>query len=166
MKQKDKMIKLYSYLYKCHAFKVVLYAIGITFFVNIFFVLLFMLFGVDMNESFGRYDTGIWDFFLIALIAPFFETFIFQFMPLKLASYFRKKKTKIFFYTIILTSVLFGFMHFKSPQYMLIAFFYGLIWSSSCFMFLRRKQNPLLYTTLIHSTYNAILFSLTIVVGD
>ncbi len=155
------MIKLYYYLYKSHTFKIILFAIGSTLFVNIFFILLFMLIDVNTNDSFNTYDTGFLDFLLIAFIAPLIETLIFQFMPLKLASYFHKKNTRIFFYTIIITSVLFGLMHFKSPQYMLIAFFYGLIWSFSCFIFFRKKQNPLLYTTLIHSTYNTILFTLT-----
>ncbi|OJX87685.1 MAG: hypothetical protein BGP01_03705 [Paludibacter sp. 47-17] len=160
------MIKIYSYLYKSHTFKIILYAIGSTLVVNIFFVILFMLFNVNTDESFNTYDTGFLDFLLIVLLAPFCETFIFQYMPLKLTSYFYKKKTNVFFYTIIVSSVLFGLMHFKSIQYMLIAFFYGLIWSFSCFIFFRRKQNPFLYTTFIHSIYNFILFVLTVFIGD
>jgi membrane protease YdiL (CAAX protease family) len=120
-----------------------------------------MAWGINETDNFNDYTTTIGDFFLIVLIAPFFETFISQYAPLKIAGLFVKKYKYIYCYTIICISIFFGLMHPKSVLYFMITFFYGLIWSFCCLLFIRRKQHPLLFTALIHACYNGLLFGVT-----
>ena len=158
------MTNIYKYFYKSRAAKIILIGIIAPLLINLFFHIITYIAGLE-NLHNGGYTTNFIDFVTIVFIAPFIETLFFQYTPLRVAELFFKNNKYIFFITIIITSTLFGLLHWKSILYIIIAFFYGLIWSFCCLVFIRKKQHPILYTALIHSCYNGLLFSLTFVIS-
>lgn len=150
------MYKFYRYFYKLHTIKILLLGICAPLIINILFVFLDTILNINGTADIDGYATTIKDFFLIVLVAPFFETLVFQYAPLKIAGLFANKYKYI--YAITSVSVLFCLMHSK---YSIVAFFYGLAWSFCCLLFIRRKQHPVFFTTLIHICYNGLLFGLT-----
>ena len=156
------MFKIYKYFFKSKIIKIILIGIVAPLVINIFFTVMSYIAGLDNPYNDG-YTTDFKDFLLIVFIAPLVETIIFQYTPLKIAEHFFDKFKFIFWITIIIASIFFGLLHWKSGLYILVAFFYGLIWSFCCLVFMRRKQHPILYTAFIHSCYNGLLFCLTLV---
>jgi membrane protease YdiL (CAAX protease family) len=152
------MYRFYRYFYQLHTIKILLFGISIPLLINALFVSLDMIWSTNETDHFDGYAITIGSFFTIVLIAPFIETLVSQYIPLKIAGLFIKKYQYIYCYTILCVSVFFGLMHSKSILYSVIAFFYGLIWSFCCLVFIRRKQHPLFFTTLIHACYNGLLF--------
>ncbi|MDR2805462.1 MAG: CPBP family intramembrane metalloprotease [Dysgonamonadaceae bacterium] len=151
------MYRIYHYLYKSKAITILLFGIFSALCVNFLLVCLNTLLNLEDWSEVKEYSTTIKDFFIIVGFAPFVETFCFQYAPLKIAGLFVKKYKHLVF-IIIAVSVLFGLLHQNSTVYFIIVFFYSLIWSFCCFLFIRRKQHPLLFTTLIHASYNGVLF--------
>ena len=158
------MFKIYKYFFKLQIFKIILVGIIAPLLINIFFSIMSYIAGLD-NPYNGGYTTDFKDFLLIVVIAPLIETIIFQYTPLKIAEQFLDKSKFIFCIPIIITSILFGLLHWKSGLYIFVAFFYGLSWSFCCLVFMRRKQGPIFYTAFIHSCYNGLLFCLTLAIN-
>ncbi|NLO71337.1 MAG: CPBP family intramembrane metalloprotease [Porphyromonadaceae bacterium] len=154
------MYKIYKYFYKTNIFVCLLYAISLTLFVNFSIVFLYTSLGFDTTNSFNNYNINLKDFLLIVVFAPFTETLLFQYTPLKIASLFHRKKYTYCVF-ILISSIIFGSLHWKSTAYMIITFFYGIIWSYFCLLFIRRKQHPIFFTSLIHACYNGILILIT-----
>jgi len=156
------MLNIYKYFYKLSPLKLILLGVGVPFLLN--FSLHFFLEVVGWGDKFDHegYTTTFSDFIVLVIIAPLLETLFCQFIPLKIASQFANKYKYIFCITIIIISLIFGLLHWKSPLYMIVAFFYGIIWSFCCLIFIRKKQHPILYTALIHGCYNGLLFGLTL----
>jgi hypothetical protein len=157
------MYKFYRYLYKSHTITILLFGVCVPLVINFLFN---VIWNTEGTHNFSKYTTTILYFILIVLIAPFFETLISQYVPLKIAGWFIDKHKYIYCYTIIGMAIFFGLMHVKSPLYIIIAFFYGLTWSFCCLLFIRRKQHPIFFTALIHGCYNGILFGLTLLVDS
>lgn len=151
----------YAWLYKTSIKKIVSLAIISSFLSTFIIITGYVLIGGDGESISDGYDLTLSSFFLVVLFAPFFETVLLQYFPLKMLSYAFKRKQVLVFCCIIPLSALFGVLHMESTIYMIAAFSFGLIWNFSCYLFVRRRQHPILYTTLIHSSYNFILFSLS-----
>lgn len=153
---------LYAWLYKTSIKKIVSLAILSSILSSLIIIMSYVLIGGDADSISDGYDLTLSSFLLIVLVAPFFETVLLQYFPLKLLSYAFKRKQVLIFWCIIPLSALFGVLHMESTIYMIAAFSFGLIWNFSCYLFIRRRQHPIIYTTIIHSSYNFILFSLTL----
>lgn len=108
----------------------------------------------DRND----YSIDFYHLILAVLIAPVVETVVFQYAPAKFVNEFLRRKRYATCFVIVLVSAIFGLTHGASATYMTITFFYGIVWSLCCLIFLRKKQKPILYTSLIHATYNLTLF--------
>jgi membrane protease YdiL (CAAX protease family) len=160
------MYKLCHYFYKLHTIKLLLFGICAPLLINFLFIFSDTALGTGGTDNFREYTTTIIDFVLIVLIAPFIETFVSQYVPLKITGLFVKKYKYMYCYTILFTSVIFGLMHSTSALYFIITFFYGLIWSFCCLVFIKRKQHPLFFTTLIHACYNGLLFGGTFLLNQ
>jgi hypothetical protein len=155
------MYKYYRYFYQLHTIKILLYGVCVPFLINILFVFIDTILNINIIADMDGYTITIGYFFIIVIVAPFLETLIFQYAPLKIAGLFAIKYKYI--YTITGISVFFGLMHVK---YSIIGFFYGLILSFCCLLFIRRKQYPVFFTTLIHACYNGLLFGLTFLLNS
>ncbi|WP_333820992.1 CPBP family intramembrane glutamic endopeptidase [Ohtaekwangia sp.] len=128
----------------------------------IFFVVLRVLLAIFFSillsyydhEPLGgaSFDSLIEEFLLAVCIAPFFETYLCQYIPFHyLSKYIRAR------YIILLSSLLFGSFHLAySLPYFVNAFFAGMIYAMA--FFLKRQSRPLIYTAIIHAAYNLIGF--------
>lgn len=156
------MCKIYKYLYKLNTTRIVLFGMFLALFVNIFFFSIGSVLGlINEDSNINEYEMNIKGFMLVVILAPLIETIVFQYVPLKIAGLFIKGKLHVLYWTIICASTLFGLLHGDLILYTLIAFFYGLIWMCCCFLLIRKKQHPVLFTWLIHACYNGLLFGLT-----
>lgn len=97
-----------------------------------------------------QFDNLLEELILVICIAPITEAFLFQYLPFRFLSKYWHAR-----YIIIVSSLLFASMHFYSPLYFVNGFFAGLIYSTA--FYLRQQSHPLLFTTLIHATYNLIV---------
>jgi membrane protease YdiL (CAAX protease family) len=94
-------------------------------------------------------------FFLSVLIAPSAETFVAQFLPIKLA---RKFSANIFL-TLIFSSFVFSLLHLPVIGFLFPAFCIGIIFA--WFYVVREAQDPLKAFILVsasHSLHNLIAF--------
>ena len=154
--------KLFSYYYKSSIVKLIL--IGI-FLPLIFSFLLGLAIELLSNEAGNTPDveflnkyTKVSFVFMVILVAPLIETLINQYLPVKIChAVSRKHKYRNCCIVIILSSILFASLHTTSVAHFFVMLAAGFLWASSCFVLIRRKQRPLLYTAIIHAGYNGIL---------
>tara|TARA_R110000744_G_scaffold297985_1_gene407682 strand:- start:53 stop:508 length:456 start_codon:yes stop_codon:yes gene_type:complete len=102
-------------------------------------------------------------FFIAVVLAPLYETFIFQYIPIKIIGYIKIKK-KIYSYAIAIlaSGLLFGIVHAKNPIYAIFGFIVGCIFAYMFILFSIRKDfNPFLAVVILHGTVN--LFGLLFV---
>ncbi|MDR1055653.1 MAG: hypothetical protein LBL90_07505 [Prevotellaceae bacterium] len=92
----------------------------------------------------------------IILVAPLIETLVLQYLPVKLSVLHFSNKN-VHCGVIILSAVIFSFLHAKSLLISVALFFTGLIWAFSCFVLIRRKSQPYLFVTSIHVGYNLVI---------
>ena len=156
------MCNIYKHLYKFSTTKIVISGISLALVANMLFIFTGSIFGlINEDNAIDGYETDIAGFLTIILLAPFIETIVFQYLPLKIAGLFIKKSRYVLYYTILLVSLLFGLLHGDLILYKLTAFFYGFIWICCCFLLIRKKRRPIFFTWLIHACYNGLLFGLT-----
>ncbi len=101
-------------------------------------------------------------FFRAIIVAPIFETFIYQWLlliyPLKS---FQKLTNKKILVGVFISAFLFGIVHFYSWNYILYAFFVGLYLNYIAILsvFLRKKKiNIFISVLLIHLFINSFVF--------
>jgi hypothetical protein len=132
---------------------------------NLLFNLLDVYFGFNSVHEYEGYTLSVKYVITIVIIAPLIETLLFQYLPLKCSHFFLKQYKYHYTVIILLSSLIFGSFHLKFRIYPIIAFCYGIIWAFCCFLFIRKKQHPILYTTVIHACYNGLLAFLTFVLA-
>ena len=95
------------------------------------------------------------------LVAPFSETLL-QYVPVKFASTYKQKKYRyINFLAILLSAVVFGYIHDGFAFMIFIPlFFAGFVWATLCLVFIKREILPYISVAAIHAMYNAILLTL------
>ncbi|WP_165799102.1 CPBP family glutamic-type intramembrane protease [Sphingobacterium corticibacter] len=99
-------------------------------------------------------------FFITLLIAPFFETFIFQYLVFYFGRMFRQKKIT----TILLSTLFFALAH----QYNLIYFFVTVVagaYYACTFFYIEKKSSnftSFLFVSLLHALNNFIAFIINI----
>tara|TARA_R110002126_G_scaffold254831_2_gene397932 strand:- start:252 stop:707 length:456 start_codon:yes stop_codon:yes gene_type:complete len=105
----------------------------------------------------------LFKFFIAVVLAPIYETFIFQYIPIKIIGFIKIKK-KIYSYAIAIlaSGLLFGIVHAKNPIYAIFGFIVGCIFAYMFILFSIRKDfNPFLAVVILHGTVN--LFGLLFV---
>jgi uncharacterized protein len=98
------------------------------------------------------YSSKAEEFFIIVLVAPIIETFLFQYLPF----YFLKGKLPEI-YIILLAALVFGCGHFYNWIYIFNTMFagilYGCVYASKA-----RVGKGFLYTWLLHMFYNCFAY--------
>lgn len=127
--------------------KLIVYSSFFTFFILfIYYLLIYLEVINNENESFFEFK-----FITIMLstifVSPFIEEYIFRFLPYK---YYNKSNLKYFF--IILSSVIFTFIHKVNGVEYLLVFLSSLMLS-----FVMFKSNKFIYNYSSHAFYNLIL---------
>lgn len=110
------------------------------------------------NQSNSLKLEGLLKFYVLAIIAPFFETIFLNFFPVWiLRKYFSNK-----IFVIFLSSFVFSCLHYYSLIYIIFAFFSGIILNSFLMITLMKNSElkSVLYLILLHSLYNIVGFLL------
>ena len=127
--------------------KLIVYSSFFTFFILFIYYLLIYL------EVINNVNKSFFDFKFITVmlstifVSPFIEEYIFRFLPYK---YYNKSNLKYFF--IILSSVIFTFIHKVSGVEYLLVFISSLMLS-----FVMFKSNKFIYNYCSHAFYNLVL---------
>jgi len=98
------------------------------------------------------FDNIYEEIFLVILIAPVFETMLYQFLP----SYFFRNKNQII--TILVSSIFFGLSHWYSFLNFIYGMLIGTLFIISYILIDLRKVNPLIAICLAHMFYNISAF--------
>jgi membrane protease YdiL (CAAX protease family) len=84
------------------------------------------------------------------ILAPLIETFIFQYIVIKISFFFLKSAL----FSILLSAFLFGLNHLYSIPYFIVTFFAGIIYASLYFIAKAKNTNPFWMIFLVHALYN------------
>ena len=121
------------------------------------------IFKVDIDTSSILLDLGLLKrIFYGVLLAPFIETFFFQYLPIELLRLVAKNKDT---FIVFISGVLFGYAHyFNNHDYLfsIAAFLVGLIFAS-IYVFAKKRKDitfPFLLVFCIHSVINLISISI------
>lgn len=156
------MINIIRYLYRLNSISFILIGFLIMILAS-FIPSLFIPEGSYRNsvvESIAK--DGILTLLLFGCIfAPFVETFLFQYLPFILVNRLFNHKNRFFFYLII-SSPIFGYMHDYNIFYFFIGCLVGFILSFFFYIAKLRKQSALLQVTIIHALNNLLALLITI----
>ena len=151
------MHKLYSFYYKLSVLRIILIGAFLPIILSSLVGIIYELLRKDIIEVWWLSENMTVIIVAGVIIAPLFETLFFQYLPLKICQKWFCRYRYGFCITIVLTSIIFAAMHKPEIWYFFGTLFAGLIWGFSCFVLMRKKRNPLLYTVLIHACYNCIV---------
>jgi hypothetical protein len=124
----------------------------------------YLLSGAQANTSnVGFIGLNLFDeFMIVVVLAPIFETLIFQFGVIELFGKIPwiKNHQRLDVVAIISSGVIFSFSHFQSSFYIFSSFVSGLLYSGS-YIFIKHRFNISIATILImvcHCLYNLFVF--------
>jgi len=105
---------------------------------------------VNYIEHFGKVITLL----VVVLWAPVFETILYQVLIIHLTKAFVSKIRYSFFISIFISSMAFGLSHPYSLPYIFAASIAGLIFATTYYISLYRKQSAFLLVFLLHALNN------------
>ena len=116
--------------------------------------IVYFIAGADISKEYYQSDDVILSTIISAIIiSPFIETLFFQALPLSLA---KPYKIKIG-YKIMISAFCFALIHIiYNIFYAGSAFFIGVILAYSFVLYDKKKGNPILVVTLVHSLINLL----------
>ena len=159
-----------SFLYKVDkvlrdmkVLKFVFTMVLLTYLISFALVPLFLLFDIPDMGGFSMDESNIeLEFYLVVVIAPIIETFLFQtlfFWILLKIKFFQKNVILI----IILSAAAFGIFHGYSSVYIIYAFLGGLLFAYSYYVYINKDYSSFWVVTSIHSIRNLIVFIYSII---
>jgi hypothetical protein len=109
------------------------------------------------NLDFSNYSSFSEIIFEVIILAPLIETFFVQFIIIELSLKFFSNKKYIYFYSILISALIFGILHQYNTAYIIATFVLGL-WFGVIYVFYKKnkKFNPFLALLIIHLVYNSI----------
>lgn len=108
-----------------------------------------------LKEELGA--TGF--FFLVVILAPLFETLIFQALIISATSWVLRE-LKVYYHIIpaLLSSLAFALVHSYHLTYVILGFFVGFVFASLYIVVEMKKSLPILVVTIAHSMVNLVPF--------
>ena len=107
--------------------------------------------------DFGNSSIG-YIFFEVVFLAPLIETFFIQFLLLEFFLFILFKFKRSFFFSILLSGLVFGILHQYNVAYMIaltiLGWIFGFIY---IFYKINKKINPFLGVLITHTLYNVII---------
>ena len=145
------MYKLLLKLNNIQLSALILVSIFIT---NLLFTLVkyFVFSNKEALRNYPLADTPILYLIVGLVIAPILETMIFQKAAIALSKFFLKNN----FISVIISSLLFGLMHFYSFSSILMTSLMGFYFGLHYTILYRKKSKPLLTTAILHSCWNLL----------
>ncbi len=122
---------------------------------SVSFVVSFLL---HSEQSVGpKFETKLEEFVLVVILAPLFETLIFQY---SIISHIIGKRPNALLFACIVSAVFFGLSHFYSPEYIFKTFISGLLFGTLFLVGYKKNKNAFVVVTITHSIYNLTVFCL------
>lgn len=149
------LIKLYNKFGKSSVWKTIPLLLLLSYVIEIPLILLYVYLGIEMGDGPDmEFTPGNIIFFCI--IVPFFETYLFQYLPIWLL----RKVCKNMLIPIYISAIVFGCLHTYSFAYVVYAFLMGLIFAFGFSAYCRKKEYKVAYMSivLVHSIRNLIAF--------
>jgi len=152
--------KLDMYLRSLPTAKFILVMTLISYIVSyILYILLVLLMKVDMGRPEFEKIPIVLLFLFVAIIAPIVETFIFQYLIiriLKKINFFKNRMVLVMF----ISAVVFGASHTYSIFYMFMTFISGLLLAYAFIVYEDKKASAFWVTMAIHSFKNSITWTI------
>ena len=121
--------------------------------------IVFSIFYSSSNSIGYKFSNKFEEFFLVVLIAPVIETYLFQHIIIK----FLEKKLSKNIYILMICSLVFGLMHTYNIVYFFKACISGFLYSLLYLIIKQSKnKNPIMYVIICHSLYNLTGFLINI----
>lgn len=117
-----------------------------------------------LSTTGGEPDISIKDLLLVAVIAPIAETFVFQYLVLRLTMYFTKQR-KYYPIAIVVSSILFGLAHTYNVAYVFFAFFIGLVLAYMYYFYAKNPKRAFWSVALVHGIRNGLSLVLALLFG-
>jgi uncharacterized protein len=137
--------------------------IPITIVIDVFVTIVFSNLPLQSQSNGPLFNSKLEAFVLAIVIAPIFETLIFQHAVIKLII---KKSSNAKLLSCFVSAILFAASHYYSWAYVLKTFISGFLFSSLYLITMYKKQNPILVVLLAHAGYNLIGFVIDILTGS
>lgn len=131
------------------------YLIGLTIGLQIFITLIFSFFFFPNHSAGPKFDNTFDHFFLPVIVAPLVETFIFQYA---IQDFILRKIKNAYFFACLISSTLFGLSHYYSPEYILVTFLSGILFSTLYLVSIKKNYIAFISVAIAHSIYNFIGF--------
>ena len=117
-----------------------------------------------LSKNVNKFESIIEEFLIVVIFAPFLETLFLQVLTLKFFNYVTsdtniKENNKNYLF-IVLSSLLFAYLHQYNWLYVVGAFIGGLSFNYSYIYFRREKFYPYLSVVSIHLLHNLCIFSI------
>jgi membrane protease YdiL (CAAX protease family) len=147
----SKLLQAHFFLIKLDKWKLILLAVLINLLNSFFYSFISnIFFETKLSKGFRPFGSLTEEIILAILVAPLFETFIFQYGVFET---FKKKYNS--FTCCLISAFLFGLLHLYNGFYFLFAFFAGLLLAYVYYIGSLTKKG-ILITLLVHFIYNAL----------
>jgi len=132
---------------------------------NLFLVAIFELFNISRGAPVIT-KSLLWFIMVPMILAPLVETLVYQYLPLRICQKWFRRYKYSFCITIVLVSIVFASRHAHMGIIGICnSLLAGIVWCFLCFVLMRKKRNPILYTTIMHACSNAIAISISIILS-
>lgn len=151
-----KVKSIHNYLLSCNKLLFIFLMFMLSAVLTVLFSPLFDLLdasATQAHESPHNLDSRIYEFLKFVIVAPLFETFIFQFLIIETLSYLRIRKITIIF----ISAFIFSITHYYSIGYIAHAFILGLVLSYS-YVIYENRLHSFLIVYMIHLLRNTMAF--------
>ncbi len=139
------------------------------------FIMIFMSFivvvPVSVVASFGTNSIGysrpvfsgnsLSTIFIVCMVAPLLETFMYQWLPLRLLGRMRNIST---WQCVVLSAMIFGAAHWYSLYYIFYAFMTGLVFAYAFIICDATGSNSYIHVSIIHSLRNLVTFGILLMI--
>lgn len=155
---RNQLLKFYKYWTSLSPIKYILFSTMLSLILSIPYVIYFEIVGIDVNQikgpEFEKYSF-LENFIVAIIIAPIFETYIAQALPIKLIKKYVNWNTTIT--AIIVSTLLFSILHITySFWYFLLTIPIAFILAVTYISFQERKPSSYWMTAFVHATKNLL----------
>lgn len=151
--KKSKLLDLYRFFYLKKPMVLVLYGCCFTLASGLLISSINLWLGGDTTFQFMK-DGIIHDFLVRVFFVPLLITLFFQYLPLKVAGWFKKPP---YFLIMLIASLIYAGIHYSPFERFVVIFLNGLCWAFFCLLLMRRKKHPVFYVWLMHASPVAFL---------
>ncbi|WP_276358920.1 CPBP family intramembrane glutamic endopeptidase [Daejeonella sp. H1SJ63] len=151
-----------SFIQRLNTFKLLLIVLLANLILSSVFAILRQKYGYSMDPKMLNFDSVLEEFIVVVVVAPVFETVVFQYFMITLMLFLAQRffKRDLAAFAIILPAICFGFSHTYNNLYVLNTFLAALMINYFYILVKSRNQNAFILTVILHALYNFSVFGL------